>query len=172
MTEWVVRGVPGALAMDAWWLGDTAPPPKSDGSEAKLAPARGVLALLALTGIGDFLFFQQAVGLSLAIFAGAVFLAVLATLPTRARLYPSLLLLLSVLPVIDYVQPLSLGFLAVGLTASLLWARGGTMALAQRSLALWTTLPWRRIGDSYHQTATVMQSDTLRGQWRAARRLS
>lgn len=169
MTEWVVRGVPGALAMDAWWLGDTTPLPKADRSVARLAPARGVLALLALIGIGDFLFFQQAVGLSLAIFAGAVFLAVLATLPTRARLYPSLLLLLSVLPVIDYVQPLSLGFLAVGLTASLLWARGGTMALAQRSLALWTTLPWRGIGDSYHQTATVMQSDTLRGQWRAAR---
>ena len=169
MTEWVVRGVPGALAMDAWWLGDTTPLPKADRSVARLAPARGVLALLALIGIGDFLFFQQAVGLSLAIFAGAVFLAVLATLPTRARLYPSLLLLLSVLPVIDYVQPLSLGFLAVGLTASLLWARGGTTALVQRGLALWATLPWRGIGDSYHQTATVMQSDALRGQWRAAR---
>ena len=67
MTEWVVRGVPGALAMDAWWLGDTTPLPKADRSVARLAPARGVLALLALTGIGDFLFFQQAVGLSLAI---------------------------------------------------------------------------------------------------------
>jgi hypothetical protein len=169
MTEWVLRGVPGALAMDAWWLGDTAPPPKSDGSEAKLAPARGVLALLALIGIGDVLFFRQAVGLSLAIFAGAVFLAVLTTLPTRARLYPSLLMLLSALPVIDYVQPLSLGFLAVGLTASLLWARGGTTELVQRGLALWATLPWRGIGDGYNQTATVMQSNTLRSQWRTAR---
>ncbi len=77
MTEWVLRGVPGALAMDAWWLGDTTPPPKGDRSEAKLAPARGVLALLALVGIGDVLFFRHAVGLSLAILAGAAFLAVL-----------------------------------------------------------------------------------------------
>lgn len=169
MTEWVLRGVPGALAMDAWWLGEAMPPPKADRSDAGLAPAKGALALLALVGIGDFLFFRQSVGLSLAIFAGAVFLAVLATLPTRARLYPSLLMLLSVLPVIDYVQPLSLGFLAVGLTASLLWARGGTTALVQRGLALWATLPWRGIGDGYHQTARVMQGDTLRGQWRAAR---
>ncbi len=169
MAEWVLRGVPGALAMDAWWLGDTTPAPQADGSQAKLAPARGVLTLLALVGIGDVLFFRQAVGLSLAIFAGAVFLAVLATLPTRAQLYPSLLMLLSVLPVIDYVQALSLAFLAVGLTASLLWARGGTTALMQRGLALWATLPWRGIGDGYRQTTTVMQSDALRGQWRAAR---
>jgi hypothetical protein len=53
MTEWVLRGVPGALAMDAWWLGDTMPPPQADRSEAKLVPARGVLVLLALVGIGD-----------------------------------------------------------------------------------------------------------------------
>jgi hypothetical protein len=92
--------------MDAWWLGDSGAPSKVGQDQMPSWHRRGsVLALLALDRDRGVLFFRQAVGLSLAIFAGAVFLAVLTTLPTRARLYPSLLMLLSVLPVIDYVQP-------------------------------------------------------------------
>jgi hypothetical protein len=120
-----------------------------------------------LVGLGDFLFFGQAVGLSLAVFALAVFLAVPGTLARGVG--PFGLLLLSVLPVVEHVQALSLGFLAVGLTASLLWARGGRDALLARGLALWASLPWRGIGDGWRKTAEVAQSDGLRVQWQAAR---
>ena len=173
MADWVLRGVPGALARDGWWLSDRdgtgAPVQGFRRGLAGLAPGRAVAAILLLVGFGDFLFYGQAVGLSLAVFAGAVFLAALLTLPAGERLRPAGLLFLSALPIIDYVQALSLAFLAVGLTASLLWARGGTGALAARGLALWATLPWRGIGDGCHGTARVLQSDALRGQWKAAR---
>ena len=177
MVDWVMRGVPRALAMDGWWLSDhcaAVEPVRGNGRGlAGRAPDRysrgAAAAILLLVGFGDFLFYGQAVGLSLAVFAGAVFLAALLTQPAGERLRPAVLLFLSALPVIDYVQALSLAFLAVGLTASLLWARGGTGALVARGLALWASLPWRGIGDGVRGTAMVVQSDVLRGQWRAAR---
>ncbi|MBL9054058.1 MAG: DUF4173 domain-containing protein [Tabrizicola sp.] len=159
--------------MDGWWLADPAKavsgPRQDEGANAHYAPGRGALALLVLVAIGDLLFFRQAVGLSLALFAVAVFLAVALTQSLHLRRGPVILLVLSALPVVEHLQPLSLAFLGLGLTASLLWAQGGTGALGQRALALWATLPWRGALDGYRQTTVVLQSDTLRGQWRAAR---
>ena len=114
-------------------------------------------ALLALlVGLADVLFYGQAVGLSLALFAGAVFLV---AVWDHLRPAPIALLILSVLPVIDFVQPLSLAFLGAGLVASITMTRFSGQGLARASLVLAAQIPWRLIHD-----ATRAARD-LRGQF-------
>ena len=103
-----IHGVPMALQHDGWWLTDgPAAPPQSGQS------ARGpVLTLLALVLLGDVLFWHQTLGLSLVVFAAAVFAA---TSPRRPNPWAVALLVVSMLPVIDYVQALSVAILVLGL---------------------------------------------------------
>ncbi|HLQ20285.1 MAG TPA: hypothetical protein VK146_15030, partial [Tabrizicola sp.] len=149
MADWVIRGVPRALTRDLWWLESAAeaphaPPPgqRADGGDRH---SKRVAALLWLLALADWLFFGQAMGLSLAIFAAAV-LAVAMTLSSGPdRLRPALVLGLAALPVVDYVQALSLAILALGLLVSLLMASGGTGALWQRGMQLVADFPLRGI---------------------------
>jgi hypothetical protein len=102
--------------------------------------ARGA-GLLALVAVGDLLFWGQVPGLSLALFAMAVFGVATAQVPGRAKARPALLLALGLLPVIEYVQALSLAFLALSLAVTIVWARlpeldaRGRLASALRLLA-------------------------------------
>ncbi|MFV2054112.1 DUF4153 domain-containing protein [Aliiroseovarius sp. YM-037] len=128
----IVRGVPRSIALDGWWLAsESVDMPGSGGGGAGdwgrvLGAGRsgGVAGLLLLILVGDILFWGHHLGLSLALFAGAVFaVAVLATKPRRGVLYPAILLLVTVLPIVEHLQLLSLAFLAAGLIASLAWLR-------------------------------------------------
>lgn len=170
-SELVLRGVPHALMVDGWWLDATdesAATPPAGRTALGLAGLGGVAALLFLVALGDFLFFGQAVGLSLALFAAAVLVLALQRLPRGEKLRPAGLLLLSALPVVEHVQALSVGFLAVGLGISLLWAQGGFAGLASRGLALLASLPLRGVMDGYSQTQGMINSDGLRRSTRAA----
>ena len=117
-----IRGVLMTLQHDAWWLTDTPPDPATT-SRAK-GPA---FALIQLPLLGGILFWHHTPGLSLAIFAAAVFAAA----SPRPKSTALAVLTLAVLPVVDYVQPLVITILVLG--------RPSTMAI-NRGLALITLL--------------------------------
>ena len=123
----IFYGVPQALARDGWWLDAPASSDGTtgggDGGAGKIARAPGPLAILGLVALADILFWERGFGVSLALFALAIFAASLWQSPARSRLFkPQLLLVLGVLPVVDTVQALSLAFLAVALILALIWA--------------------------------------------------
>lgn len=123
MTRTPFSGIPHILKMDGWWL-DTSNAPKGTSSGTAIPRHLPPLAALALlTGLADLLFRDHPVGLSLALFAAAVFGLATRDLPLARKLRPAILLALGCLPVIEYLQPLSLGFLLTGLAGSLVWAR-------------------------------------------------
>ncbi len=125
MGQFVVRGVPASIVQDSWWLGggEEAPPKPA---KTRLTKGHVVGWLLALVLLADFLFFDHAVGVSLAVYVVAIagVVAVLVPIPTRLA-GPVGLLFLSVLPVVDYVQTLSVAILIVGAVISLCWAIQG-----------------------------------------------
>lgn len=129
----ILSGVPGALLQDGWWLSSSVPPPQpptpAQHSPARLPPAPALAALVAL---GDALFWAHAPGLSLAVFAAAVFLIATARAPNaRRRWRPALLLALALAPAIDLVQPLSVLLLLLGLAGALIWAWHPDASLAR-----------------------------------------
>lgn len=128
MGQMVRRGVPAVLMQDMWWFdrgaGDAHA--SDDGLARHRGPRAGAL-LIALIGLADFLFIDHPPGVSLAIFALALGGAVWILLDRRRELAaPGLLLVLSTLPVVEYVQALSLGFLLSGFVVALCWAVQGS----------------------------------------------
>lgn len=172
-TEWVIRGVPPGLARDMWWLAVATEGPAGPGSATRPewgAGARGRAgALVALVALADWLFFGQAIGLSLALFAAAVLGAVMLLQQGRARLRPALMLLVAVLPVVEHVQALSLAILGLGLMASVVWASAGPEALAGRVLRLLGDLPGRGIRDGIGLAAHAARTGPMRDHRRLLR---
>lgn len=116
--------LPACLARDAWWLDS---PPPGTATPAPDLPRRGpgrVVGLLALIVLGDALFYGQRPGLSLVLYAAAVFAVTLTVAPRGAEWRrPALLLAVAALPVIDHAQPLAVLFLLAGLLVAIVWAR-------------------------------------------------
>lgn len=125
--DYTVNGVPDALAMDAWWLtSDTAAPhdaPPQEGETGQAFRPRA-LGLILLVILADFLFWGYQPGFSLAIFALAVFVVANMHDTTLSGLSkPAVLMIMSVSPVIEHVQLLSLMILLVGGLTALAWSR-------------------------------------------------
>lgn len=140
--DWTIRGVPMVLQRDSWWLDD-------DGtaqSPTRTAPGRRPLAaLVLLVLLADILFYRHSVGVSLALFAATVFAAGLGKRPSLAALT---ILTLSVLPVIDYVQPLSVTILTLGLLTSITLTRlPARTTLLAATLTLTRQIPLRAAQD-------------------------
>ncbi|MFA3916271.1 DUF4153 domain-containing protein [Ruegeria hyattellae] len=128
MGQMILRGVPAVLTQDMWWFdGDGRDEgARVDGQSGRGVP-RAMLVLLALVGCADFLFLDHAPGLSLPVFALLVAVAIRALLGRKQGLTgPALLLGLSVLPVIEHVQALSVAFLLGGSSVALCWAALGS----------------------------------------------
>jgi hypothetical protein len=133
MSEQIFSGVPRALVLDSWWMSGDA---EFEAPRSKLNPTgfwrettrRRLLLLVALLATADVLFFQQVIGLSLAIFAVVMFTAsVLETQGILPKLGPVLALGLGILPVVEHLQFASVCFLIAGLVISIAWQRlGGT----------------------------------------------
>lgn len=143
-----IHGLPTVLARDGWWLGPEGGPEGAAEPASKPSAGRDLspfamrgLGPLALVALGDLLFWGQGPGLSLAVFAGAVFGVATAQVPAREKARPALLLAAGLLPVVEYVQALSLAFLGLSLAVAIVWARlpgldaGGRLASALRLLA-------------------------------------
>jgi hypothetical protein len=141
--DWVIHGVPMALERDGWWLDD----PHQPSAQARLAHTgkRPLWALLLLIGLADVLFYRQTPGLSLALFAVAVFAA---TMTGRPRPVALVVLVLSVLPVVDYVQALSVVILLLGLPLAIVLNRAAPALPATWALLL--SVPLRGTRDGIH----------------------
>lgn len=157
----LMQGTPHSIATDGWWLGSgAAGPPLGIGPVTRFARSgRGwpLLALALLVALADLLFWNHAAGLSLALFAAAIFaVATVDSFPRRQLTRPALVLILGALPVIDYAQALSVALLALALTAALLLARHpalawdsipGSVLIWLRGLPLrWVVPPVRAMG--------------------------
>ncbi|KFE33263.1 DUF4173 domain-containing protein [Thioclava atlantica] len=127
----LIPGLPRSLALDGWWL-DAPDAAASEPSPSRAAFARRShwVGLAVLVVLADLLFWQHAPGLSLALFALAILLV--ATIGNGRRLAGPLgLLVLSVAPVIEYVQALSLAFLTLGLAVALVLLRSPGAGIAE-----------------------------------------
>ncbi|WP_299905149.1 DUF4173 domain-containing protein [uncultured Paracoccus sp.] len=130
-----IRGLPQVLALDGWWL--VAAPSGDDGADGDAAAnaglsrrARRLGAILILVALADLLFWRHGPGLSLALFAAAIFALSMAQGVVVWR-GPAVLLVLAALPVIDHLQALSLTFLVLGQIVALLWSRHPDASAAQ-----------------------------------------
>ena len=123
MGQFVVRGVPASVLQDSWWLdgADNAPGRAQDIWDRRRRWAPGALALLV--ALADVLFLDHRAGVSLAVFVLAVAAIVWLLLGrSKGLIGPALLMVLSVLPVVEYVQALSVAFLLGGSMVALCWA--------------------------------------------------
>jgi hypothetical protein len=106
---------------DGWRGGAWAPGPRGRWGTGR---GRQLFGLVALLLLGDALFWRHGPGLSLAIFAIAVFAVATADLWRQRAIWPpTMLLSLGVAPVVEHVQPLSIAFLVASLLTALVWAR-------------------------------------------------
>lgn len=123
MGQFIVRGVPASVLQDSWWF--DAPEQPGERQDGGTGPGRrhAVGGLALLVALADVLFLDHPPGVSLAVFACALAGVVWFLLARRAGLIgPAVLLVLSALPVVEYVQALSVAFLLGGSTVALCWA--------------------------------------------------
>ncbi len=144
-----IRGVPRALALDGWWLeldpADRATPqPEPD--DTRLAYRRRALAVLALVLVGDLLFWQQPRGISVALFAAALFVASLLAQRAAPKAGSVAIILIAVLPVIVHLQALSVAILIVGLGAAIISGHVRAASVADATLRFAACLPLRWLG--------------------------
>lgn len=133
-----IRGVPTRLRQDAWWFSDAAgiggptqspppiPPHLSLGDLRPRIRRHPLLLLLALVGLSDWLFWDHPAGVSLALFVLLLSAAILITKTPTARAREWILGMgfatLCVLPVIEYLQVLSVLFALTAPVRLLGWA--------------------------------------------------
>lgn len=169
-----VRGVPQVLRRDAWWLDATGPagpasglppasppgtPPVASGGDAT-SPSRSApptLALVLLVALADGLFWGHDLGVSVVLFAAALFVVVCYGVPMDRVWRPAVLLVLGALPALVYVQPLSVMILVCALVAALVWVRGLPQSVAQAGAQvlgwLWRVpLGWADLCDRLAET--------------------
>ncbi len=184
MQRFELRGVPLSLARDNWWLtpesgAAEAPPARSGGALSPSGVPGGALGLILLLALGDFLFWRETPGLSLAIFALALVAVAGHSKPLAVRLRAQAICLIGALPVVVYLQPLSLAFLLSGVIAAIVLlsrqASGRSflpgiadflVALPERWLAatglLWWPLPGQAARASRQMSAAAMRGSWLR----------
>ncbi|MEM7318729.1 MAG: DUF4173 domain-containing protein [Pseudomonadota bacterium] len=147
----VLNGVPRSLQTDAWWLADSAvqadgacPPISGSRDRAGAGGSRSGLLLVSLIAAGDVLFFGRDPGVSLTAFSLLLVAAVWSQcrddqeLPAVAFLW-----MVTVLPVVEYVQVLSVIFLGLGTIVACLWLRLGPDAQWRDVAALTARWPIR-----------------------------
>ncbi|SMR70897.1 protein of unknown function [Aliiroseovarius halocynthiae] len=150
----IIRGVPDAIARDGWWLASDATLPQHEPpsptfpilGEAMKRRMPWIASVVFLVALGDLLFWGYVPGVSLVIFAWAIFAVACASRPPKRRVIaPALLLVLASLPMVEHAQLLSFGFLTAGLLVSVAWLRiapsRGVEVLGAAALRLSASLP-------------------------------
>ncbi|MCF6304581.1 MAG: DUF4173 domain-containing protein [Rhodobacteraceae bacterium] len=133
----LISGLPNKLRLDGWWLADDfrgqAPPvPRVDHQPNGLIFGKYPVWILTLflVLLADFLFWNQPLGLSVALFAWVFSAMIMLARPKPAKpaywLIGMGVALVFNLPVIETVQPLSLMFSGLGILAVVIWAGGET----------------------------------------------
>ncbi|GGX41435.1 hypothetical protein GCM10007385_06230 [Tateyamaria omphalii] len=151
MKALTIPGVPLAMQQDGWWL--DAPADKTEKRrKTRRADGGKALLLLALIALGDVLVWDTVAGLNIAVFFGAVLFAGLGVawprLSARTRVGIVAGVVLSLLPLVELVQPLSLLIALVGLslcTAAL--AGVSRFDLLRGAARLWWVAPAQTFQD-------------------------
>jgi hypothetical protein len=138
------------------------------------APVRLVL-LLALILLADWLFWGYGMGVSLVLFgvalAAAVWLAAGRRDWRRGDTLAALVFGAGLLPVLDYVQGLSMLFYAGSLTGFAVWValngQGRLADLLQAGLRFWLLAPMQVLRDANAGGRSVVRGQDVRGVWRA-----
>jgi hypothetical protein len=130
MQNFTVAGVPRSLAQDGWWIDP--PQPEVQGREAR---GRRGWVLLGLVVLGDVLFWRQAgPGVSLAVFLLALALVLRGAGTLARRDWGLVGVVVCLLPLVERVQALSVGFALAGVLGFGLWLRRGAVADVLRLL--------------------------------------
>jgi len=180
MRGYLMRGVPASVRMDAWWMSGEAPvvppvnKPRSGLEAVRRAPARLVL-LLALILLADWLFWGYGAGVSLVLFgvalAAAVWLAAGRRDWLRGDTLAALVFGAGLLPVLDYVQGLSMLFYVGSLTGFAVWValngQGRLADLLQAGLRFWLLAPVQVLRDTAASGQVVLRAQDMRGTLRA-----
>lgn len=139
------------MQRDGWWLGPIERgPERSVHSGASWWLGPGVL--VALIALGDVLVWQTVPGLSLALFGALLASAALALsgLSGRALALAAGGVALSLAPLVELVQPLSVLIWLVGLAATCAFAAGlRRPQLVRAALRFWVVGPWSSLQDAY-----------------------
>lgn len=146
MKTFLIRGVPHRIQQDGWWLSGftpASPPPIRPEVRSGQDWVRLVL-LAAVIGLGDVLVWQVMPGLSLVVFGVALIAAALIALPypLTERQAGGILgfALLTFLPLVELVQPLSIAIALAGLSVVLVLLAGLRPGQVMRGAArLWPT---------------------------------
>ncbi len=150
-----VRGVPRSIALDGWWLASDAMPETAKNDPPRRPPStlgesiwnNGPLGLILLILLADFLLWGYKPAFALALFAWCIFGTVaLGRGLSRGALKPAILLALATLPVLEYLQTLSVGILVIGLLSALVLLNGSGInridRFAASLLRLANAMPW------------------------------
>lgn len=162
MEQFVVRGVPASVLQDSWWF--DSPDREQNRRDGTSGPRRrqAVGGLVILVALADVLFLDFAPGISLAVFALAVAGVVWLLLRRQTGLIgPGMLLVLSALPVVEYVQALSVAFLMGGSAVALCWAVLGRSegAALRRLVSLYPFLAIRQAIEAVRQSHITSRTD-------------
>ena len=150
MKAYLIRGVPMSMQRDGWWLNPPDPSVTPSDADSPLRWRLGVL--VALIALADALFWETAPGLSLALFSVVCVLAALSLLPRPVPPRQTALALgvtgMSVLPVVELVQPLSILFLMLGLPLAVVILSGRPVEVWRKAVArFWWVTPVQALLD-------------------------
>ena len=136
-THLTIHGLPEKLRLDAWWL---------SGASAGVAPPRRYILLfvLCLVALADWLFWHQKAGASIAIFAILLSIAMVLARTKKTTLKEWALVLglaiITNLPMLEQLQPLSLLFSLLGVAGVAVWLAADRLPGWGRSLLVFFSL--------------------------------
>ena len=157
MKVFLVGGVPRSVQQDGWWMSADAPdgPGSSASSISAGKPDESSLrlaVLVALVALADILIWQVSPGISLVAFFVVLLGAGLVLLGKRispGRICQALLVgLVSVLPLVEQVQTLSVLIAVAGVSLAMVLALLGRDGLVTGVLRFWQMLPLRGLVDA------------------------
>lgn len=151
MKTTILRGVPLVMRQDGWWL-DEPPAPRRNNRVRRRRDSVRAAVLLALIALADVLVWDAAPGINLALLGGAIVAGGLTIawpqLAPRTRLGIAAGTVLSLLPLVELVQPLSVLIALCGLSLC-----GAALAglpprdLWRGALRLWWVAPVQTVTD-------------------------
>ncbi|WP_193743509.1 DUF4173 domain-containing protein [Tateyamaria sp. ANG-S1] len=166
----VIPGVPVRMQQDGWWLDDPVDPVRRR-QAARRRDGGKALLLVALIALGDVLVWDTAPGINLALFAGVVLMVGLGLawprLSVRARFAVAMGGVLSLLPLVELVQPLSVLIALVGLSLCMAAVAGLSRADVLRGAArLWWVAPVQSVSDGAGCVRSVGELSLARSDMR------
>lgn len=164
MQSFTVAGVPRSLAQDGWWID----PPQDEVGAREVRGRRG-WALLGLVVLGDLLFWRQAgPGLSLALFLLVLALVLRGAGALARRDWGLVAVGLCLLPLVERVQALSLGFALMGVLGFGLWLRRGAVADVLRLVPALPPLLPLAVRDALAELRAMRGTRADAGRWARA----